>query len=64
MTNHLRDYAPNLKNLRRCKYILHRKIKIMRIANFSVILFLNVKYCEFYKPRVGPNILPMSRSMP
>ena len=46
---------------RRCKFFPCRKIEIMRTTNLLVISFLKLKYCEFLKPKVGPNILPMSK---
>jgi hypothetical protein len=42
ITNHLKDFAPYTiwRGTRECKCFPCRKIKIMRIAIFSVIIFL------------------------
>ena len=61
ISSHLRGLRKLWRRIRQCKLFQGRTIKIMRSVKEIKMLFLNQNYCEFLKPKVGLNILPMLR---
>ena len=54
MTDHLRDSSPNLEKFKAMQLSMCRKIRIMRVAKRSVVLFLTWKSLWILKSKVGP----------
>ena len=61
ISSHLRGLRKLWRRIRQCKLFQGRTIKIMRSVKEIKMLFINQNYCEFLKPEVGLNILPMLR---
>ena len=61
ITNHLRDYVPNLDKYKWCKKSPCRKIEIRRIAICFIILFFKLKLLQVCEAKSWPEHIIMSR---